>query len=249
MEVAKPGALTIGSSLESPVPVPVPDTGTAGKSSSAADQGLQAAVAAAADRLDISALDVAAALRILIAEVRQAIAAGLPELLLPSGPVSAPTPFDLAAPDTAVPPATAANAVNPEAAAGLLLATFLAAVPAGEGDDGAWMETVARLEQASVAGCERAAAIITAWRDVTPPVVAAVHASQTLFVAALTNARAPDVPMRAEWLAVAPRLARFRRRRRALQRRLEDPDHRNPQDVAGRVPGEAVLDDDPAGQA
>jgi hypothetical protein len=249
MEVAKPGALTIGSSLESPVPVPVSDAGTAGKSSSAADQRLRAAVASSADQLDISALDVAAALRILIAEVRQAIAAGLLELLLPSRPVSASTPFDLAAPDTAVPAGTAANAVNPEAAAGLLLATFLAAVPAGEGDDGAWMETVARLEQASVAGCERAAAIITAWRDVTPQVIAAVHASQTLFIAALTNAREPDMPMRAEWLAVAPRLARFRRRRRALQRRLEDPDHRNPQAVAGRVPGEAVLDDDTAGQA
>jgi len=236
MEVAKPGMVEFG-----PLPGPVPGSGAeiAGQSSSATEQRLQGAVAAVADQLEIGALDVSAALRILIAEVRQAVAAGLPELLLPPAPAMATVPVSLLGAETAA---------TPVAAAGSLLATFLAAVPAGEADAGAWMETVARLEQAFSAGYDRAAVIITAWRGVTPEVLASVHASQTLFVAALTSAREPDRPVRAEWLAIAPRLERFRRRRRALRRRREDPDHRTPQALEGAL-GEAAQDDDPTARS
>ena len=233
MEVGKPGALE-SAPLGGPVSASLADT--AGKNSSAAEQRLQAPAAGMADQFDISPLDVSAALRILVAEVQLAVTAGLPELLLPSTPAPGTAP---------VPPAPLTTA-TPGAAAGSLLATFLAAVPADEADAGAWMQAVARLEQAFLAGYERAATIVTAWSGVTPEVLASVHASQTLFVAALTSAREPDGLVRAEWLRVAPRLQRFRRRRRALQRRLEDPDHRMPQTVDGRALGEAARDDDPS---
>ena len=222
MEVGKPGALE-SAPLGGPVSASLADT--AGKNSSAAEQRLQAPAAGMADQFDISPLDVSAALRILVAEVQLAVTAGLPELLLPSTPAPGTAP---------VPPAPLTTA-TPGAAAGSLLATFLAAVPADEADAGAWMQAVARLEQAFLAGYERAATIVTAWSGVTPEVLASVHASQT-----------PDGLVRAEWLRVAPRLQRFRRRRRALQRRLEDPDHRMPQTVDGRALGEAARDDDPS---
>ena len=234
MEVGKPGALE-SAPLGGPQSASLADT--AGKNSSVVEQRLQAPGAGMADQFDISPLDVSAALRILIAEVRQAVATGLPELLLPS------TPTPVTAP---VPPIAPATAATPGAAAGSLVATFLAAVPADEADAGAWMQAVARLEQAFLAGYERAATIVTAWSGVTPEVLASVHASQTLFVAALTSAHEPDGLVRAEWLRVAPRLQRFRRRRRVLQRRLEDPDHRTPQTVESRAPGDAAQDEDPA---
>jgi hypothetical protein len=203
MDLAKPGALGSDASRQ-----PQEVAGSGGKNAGAMDPRLQAAATVQADEALISALDESMALRILIAEVRQAVV----DTLLPA---------------TATPPADAP--ATPATAAGSLLETFLAAVPADVGEARAWIDSVDRLEQGFATGYENAAAIVTAWRGVSAEVIASVQETQTLFAAALAGARDPSDAVRAYWPALAPRLALFRRRRRDLRRRLEDPDHGTPQ--------------------
>jgi hypothetical protein len=220
VDVAKPGASGQVPLREATPVAGIADqgAGSAGPRADPADPRLQAAAATLADEALINALDESTALRILIAEVRQFVAADL----LGAAPNSRPaTPAPAALPTLGTP-------ITPVAAAGWLLATFLAAVPADEVDPGAWIDGVSGLEQAFRAAYENAAAIVTAWRGVTPDIIASVHEAQTLFVTEIAASR-DDGLVRAEWLLVAPRLDGFRRRRRAVRRRLEDPDHRWPE--------------------
>jgi hypothetical protein len=221
VDVAKPGAIG-----PSPLREATPLAGTADQSGGTANSAPQAATTTTLDEALISALDDATALRILLAEVRQFLVADLPGTTPRSAPAMLPP---LATPTT------------PVAAAGGLLATFLAALPADESDPGAWIDAVAGLEQIFRTAYESAAAIVTAWRGVTPDVIGSVREAQTLFVTAIAAGR-DDGLVRAEWLEVAPHLDRFRRRRRAARRRLEDPDHRWPENDESDWPADDGRD-------
>ena len=187
-----------------PVDVPAARAGTA-TTAATAQQGLPAAVnlAPLADRADIRPLDVAAALQILLAEVR----AGLN------------LPADGAIPPSAIPP-------SPTQAARALVEIFLKELPEDAGNAPAWIAALARVETVMHSSIERAIGLVTLWPEVSAAVVDAVKQTRALFLFALGPDRQNPLWLRPEWLGLGPRLLRFRRRRRRARRRLTDPDWR-----------------------
>jgi hypothetical protein len=75
------------------------------------------------------------------------------------------------------------------------------------------------------AGVQRALDAVSAWLDVTPAVLDATKEAGSLALRLI--AEEPPYPSwpPPEWLGMAPRLTRLWRRRRALRRRLLDPDY------------------------
>ncbi|HWX32490.1 MAG TPA: hypothetical protein VNZ53_34300 [Steroidobacteraceae bacterium] len=187
-----------------PVEVPAARAGTA-TTAATAQQGLPAAVnlAPLADRADIRPLDLAAALQILLAEVR----AGLD------------LPADGAIPPSAIPQ-------SPTQAARALVEIFLKELPEDAGNAPAWMAALERVETAMHSSIERAIGLVTLWPEVAAAVVDAVKEARALFLFALGPDRQNPLWLRPEWLGLGPRLLRFRRRRRRARRRLSDPDWR-----------------------
>ena len=187
-----------------PVEVPAARAGTA-TTAATAQQGLPAAVnlAPLADRADIRPLDLAAALQILLAEVR----AGLD------------LPADGAIPPSAIPQ-------SPTQAARALVEIFLKELPEDAGNAPAWMAALERVETAMHSSIERAIGLVTLWPEVAAAVVDAVKEARALFLFALGPDRQNPLWLRPEWLGLGPRLLRFRRRRRRARRRLTDPDWR-----------------------
>jgi hypothetical protein len=195
--------------------MPAPGTGSANAPSSAPEQAAQspARTAAIADRADIRPLDIAAALQILLAEVRasfelQAIAMGG---------------------DTG-----AAGPESPTQAARLLLLMVLQALPdetAGAPEWNApenapaWSAAQMRVDDALQAGLDRAIGAVTAWRDVAASVVDATKQTRTLVFAILGDDPQNPIWLRPEWVGLAPRFERFWRRRRFVRRHLTDPDY------------------------
>jgi hypothetical protein len=181
--------------------VPPADAPTArAETGATAQQGLPAAVNTAplADRADIRPLDVAAALQILLAEVR----AGLD------------LPVDVAIPQS---PAQAARA---------LVEVLLQELPADAGNAPAWMAALNRVETAMHSSMERAIGVVTLWPEVPAAAVDAVKETRTLYFLALEPDRQNPIWLRPEWIGLGPRLLRFLRRRRRARRRLTDPDWR-----------------------
>jgi hypothetical protein len=170
-----------------------------------AEQGPQSPANAAAivDRADIRPLDVAAALQILLAEVRSAF-----ELL-------------------AVAMGEDANEVvnSPPQAARALLQMVLRAVPDETASMPAWTAELARVETALQTGLDRGVGAVTMWRDVPPIVVGAAQEARTLVFSALGDDPQNPVWLRPEWVGLAPKFERFWRRRRVARRRLTDPDY------------------------
>jgi hypothetical protein len=156
--------------------------------------------AAPADRADIRPLDVAAALQILLAEMR-------------SG-------FELPADDV--------PAQNPPQAARALLEVFLRAVPEDAGDAAAFTSALERVQWVMQSNIERAIGVVTAWRDVPAQVVEAVNEAHAQFLYALSNEPRSPLWLRPEWVGLAPKFQRFWRRRHAARRRLTDPDYEDP---------------------
>ncbi|HEV7611900.1 MAG TPA: hypothetical protein VGO37_08505 [Steroidobacteraceae bacterium] len=150
----------------------------------------------AADRTDISPLDIASALQILLAEV-------LASLDLPMEPVIPQSPAQ---------------------AARILVETLLHGLPEDAVDAPAWAAALTRVEAAMQSGIERALGIVTNWRDVPAAVLDAVKETRVLFWSALSDE--PEIPLwfRPEWMGLVQSLHRFRRRRRNARRRLTDPD-------------------------
>jgi hypothetical protein len=192
--------------------------------------------ASALDRADIKPLDVSAALQILVAEVREAFTLLLIEAGDTSNPGSAGGAADpytgagnaVAAADigTAVP---IGNAGNPDSAGNVgsaraLVDTVLQSLPETL-DEAAWSEALPQVEAALQAGVQRAFDVVNGWRDVSPVVLEATQASAKLALQVLSDEPQNPLWLRPEWLAMAPRLARFWRRRRKLRRRLTDPDY------------------------
>jgi hypothetical protein len=156
--------------------------------------------APAADRADIRALDVSAALQILLAEVR----AGL---------------------DLAAAAAVAQDPVGPLQAARTLVEIFLRALPDEAADPPAWAAVLVRVETAMQSSIERAINVVSQWRDVPAPVLDAVKETHVLYLTALGDDMQNPLWLRPEWMALNPSLQRLRRRRRNARRRLTDPDY------------------------
>jgi hypothetical protein len=170
-----------------------------------AEQGPQSPGNAApiADRADIRALEVPAALQILLAEVRSAF-----ELL-------------------AVAMGEEANEVvnSPPQAARALLQMVLRAVPEETASMPAWNAELARVETVLQTALDRGIDAITVWRDVSPIVVDAAQETRTLVFSALGDDPQNPAWLRPEWAGLAPKFERFWRRRRLARRRLTDPDY------------------------
>lgn len=156
-----------------------------------------------ADRADIRPLDVPAALRILLAEVRAAF-----EMLAVA--------MDEDANEAANSPPQAARAV---------LQMVLRAVPAETASMPAWNAELARVETALQTGLDHGIDAITTWRDVPPLVVEAAQEARTLVFSALADDPQNPTWLRPEWVGLAPKFERFWRRRRLARRRLTDPDY------------------------
>jgi hypothetical protein len=198
--------------------------------------------ASALDRADIKPLDVSAALQILVAEVREAFTLLLIEAGATSNPGSAGsagsargTADPYTGPGNAVAAADIGTAVpvgiagNPDSAGNVgsaraLVDTVLQSLPETL-DEAAWSEALPQVEAALQAGVQRAFDVVNGWRDVSPVVLEATQASAKLALQVLSDEPQNPLWLRPEWLAMAPRLARFWRRRRKLRRRLTDPDY------------------------
>ena len=171
-----------------------------------------AATPVALDRTDIRPLDLAGALQILIAEVR----AELTRVLLQATDISTPTAGGA--------PSAPADAMLP--AARDIVESALNSLPQSSLEVAVWSEALPAVDAAVASGLARAASIIEAWRGVPGPVVSAAQGLRTLVANALSDEPLNPIWLRPEWLDLAPRLMRLRRRRKFLQRRLTDPDYR-----------------------
>jgi len=172
-----------------------------------AEQGPQSPASAAtiADRADIRPLDVTAALQILLAEVRAA--------------------FELQA--IAIDSNASANEppASPPQAARVLLQMVLSAMPDESASVPAWNAALARVEPALQTGLDRGIDAVTAWRDVSAIVVDASKEVRVLVFSTLGDDPQNPAWLRPEWVGLAPKFARFWRRRRKARRALADPDY------------------------
>lgn len=194
-------------------------------SASAAETASATVVAAPADPVQIHPLDLAGALRILIAEVR----AGLP--LAGDAPRAGGwlEPLLLAAgglPEQ--PPA----ATVPQT----LVQAFLQSLPApGNLEPAAWLAAAMHAEGVMQAALDRGLAAVGAWRDVPAGVVDAVRETREVALAAITDDPRNPLWLRPEWSGLAPRIEWYARRRRRARRALSDPDpHWRENDGDGR---------------
>lgn len=182
--------------LSKPPPV---DASNMRSATTVAGQGSPAAggIPPTVDRADIRPLEISGAMQILLAEVR----------------ASLDLPLESSVPQT------------PDQAASQLAGLFMHALPADAGNAPAWTQALVRVETAIEAGIERAAIVVTQWRDVTPAVADSVREARALFLSAIGMDSPISLWVRPEWMSLAPALGRFRRRRRNARRRLADPDH------------------------
>jgi hypothetical protein len=83
----------------------------------------------------------------------------------------------------------------------------------------------AQAEALLQAGLDRGIGAISAWREVPPMVVDAAKETRALILSLLADDSQNPAWLRLEWASLAPRLERFRRRRRLARRQLSDPDY------------------------
>jgi hypothetical protein len=157
----------------------------------------------AVDHADIRPLDISAGMQILLAEIRAAF-----DFPGDSAAGAAEPPFD-----------------SPVPAARVIVELVLQTFPENAGDVPAWTAALSRMETSLPSGIQRAVDTVVAWRDVPAAVIDAVKQSATLALSVLGDEPLNPLWLRPEWVGLAPRLERFRRRRRATRRRLTDPDH------------------------
>ena len=174
-------------------------------------------VISAIDFADIRPLDIAAALQILVAEVRAGLDASL------EGPMQ----LNAAAPNVAIQNPIAQNPVaqNPIQAAQELIDMLRRALPEDASDAPAWTAALIQAETAVQSSLERAVSVVAAWRDTPPPVVDAAKQTRALFLEALGDEVQNPLWLRPEWMGLGAPFHRFRRRRRNARRRLTDPDY------------------------
>ena len=125
-------------------------------------------------------------------------------------------------------PLPASRPDTPSGAALLLVQTFLGRLPADDADPHALLAAHDQLLDGLLRGVASAQEFVAAWRDVPRESQDAPREARVMVLAAVADER-PDPRlgawvMRPEWLDTAPRLDRFRRRRRRARQRLLDPD-------------------------
>jgi hypothetical protein len=157
-----------------------------------------AATAPFADQVHIQPLDAAAALQILVAEVRADL--GLP--------------------------ADAAVGAGPAQTAEVMIRLFLRALPADASNPSLWIAETERVDRAIQSALDRAVDAVAAWRNVPQSVVDVAKETRTLVTSLLSDAPPSPIWFRPEWLGLAPTIERFWRRRRLVRRGLADPDMR-----------------------
>lgn len=170
---------------------------------------LMPGVAASADRADIRPLDIPAALRIFLAEVRASFE--LTALTMGDDLGSA-----AGAPPLADAPASAARAI---------LEVFLQSIPENSSSVALWAAAATQSQNSLQAALDRAASAVSAWRDVPSMVVDAAKETHALVASMLSEDLENAAWLRPEWAGLAPRLEKFRRRRRFIRRHLSDPDY------------------------
>jgi hypothetical protein len=126
-------------------------------------------------------------------------------------------------PETVI--AATAAAQGPAQSVRELVEMLLQVLPADASDAAAWTAALLRVEASMRSSIERAIDIVSQWHDVPPAVVDAVKEARTMFFSALADDAPNPLWLRPEWLGLAPRVHRFRRRRRNARRRLIDPDY------------------------
>ena len=206
-----------------PAPGTAPGGATPGVLPDAGPGFKAAAPAGLADRVDIGPLDLAAALRILLSEVR--VEFGLP-------PASVQDTI-------AVPPLAQAQAPSsPTQAVHQLLHLLLRALPVDDPPDDpvplVWAAAMLRGQATLRLAVDRAVEAVTAWHDVPAAVVDAAKETRTLMIVLLNDEPPSPLWFRAEWLELAPRVQRSWRRRRRARRAFSDPD------LPGRAPHDAA---------
>ncbi len=189
---------------------PLPDAGaTRGGVTPAPQQGADepaAGTPAAAppgalhERVDIQPLDVAAALQILIAEVRT-------ELQLPVG---------------------ALQVQGPSHAAQAVIHLLLDAMPADVTEPARWLAASNGVEAVVQSALDQAVESIAAWRNVPHAVVEVAREARGLVAAQWSDEPQSPLWLRPEWQWLAPRIRRHWRRRRHARRGLTDPDSLDP---------------------
>jgi hypothetical protein len=166
-----------------------------------------AQVVGGGDRSSIKALDLSAALQILLAEVKLALSE--------DGFVS------LASDASLRPPAPLSSTV----AAPALVELFLQLVPQDEATSPEVLSTtIARLVQAISRGSSAAIERVVAWRDTPPAIAATLQEVRSLALAVISGGQ-PALLSRPEWLGLGTSLQRLRRRRRTLLVTDTDADH------------------------
>jgi hypothetical protein len=157
----------------------------------------------------------------------------LVEMILRSIPDESLLPPDHAAPEDDAPPAPRLDPLVeavPSVAPGAPGVLHAALTP----DAAAWSAALDRAQTALDSGLQRATDAVAAWRDVSPAVLDATRDARALVAAVLSDELPNPLWLRPEWLGLAPRLERLRRR--ALRRRWIDPDYAQAprEDVDGR---------------
>jgi hypothetical protein len=186
-----------------------PDAANRTPSAPLSPQSSTSSNVAPADRASIRPLDVAAALKILLAEIRAAFDAG------DSG-------SELGA--------ELGTMEDPIQGARVVVNVFLQALPDEQAlpEDGAEASAVRQLlvsaESALQTGMERGIFAVSAWQDVPASVVDAAHETRALVTSVLGEEPQNPLWLRPEWAGLAPRLERYWRRRRLARRFLTDPD-------------------------
>jgi len=170
---------------------------------------------AAADRSGIKPLDLASALKILLTEVRLALIDAMQSPLRDPND-SLPQFVHASAPEDAV----------PQAARGLV-ELLLRFVPDGDMSAEVLNQTVSRLQAAMEAAGQNAIERVSAWRDTPASIPDMLQQARTLAIVVIGGEVPSNILMRPEWLDLAPRIARLRRRlrRRGVSLTDADADH------------------------
>jgi len=186
------------------------------------------ALAVALDQADIRPLDLQGALQILVAEVRLSLVEALIDPVDGSN-VSGRDLGNAIADNVDHANAFLANTPaeslsGPVPAARVIMDLVLRSLPEAF-EPTSWAAMLPRVDLATQAGVQRALDAVSTWRDVPPAAVEAAKASATLALSLIADEQPYPLWPPDEWIGFAPRLGRFWRRRRALKRRLLDPDH------------------------
>jgi hypothetical protein len=143
-------------------------------------------------------LDLAAALQILVTEVRA-------DLELPAAGLAPQSPAQTAQ---------------------VVIQMLLAAIPEVAADLPSWSVASSRIEAAVHMALNRAVEAVAAWRNVPQGVVDVAKETRAIVLNQLGDEPPSPMWLRPEWLLLAPQMRRFWRRRRAARHGLTDPDSR-----------------------